>query len=111
MRTNPFSISCEPKEARARFLENSAMRWRKLGRMFGGEGQCPWMTSHAQVPFAERIDGDLYRIYFTSRDARNRSHIGWLDLDITRPNRILRLAETPLLAPGTRGRFDDCGAM
>jgi hypothetical protein len=87
------------------------MRWRKLGRIFGGEGQMPWMSSHAQVPFAERIDGDLYRIYFTSRDAQNRSHIGWLEFDITRPDRILRLAEAPLLAPGRPGRFDDCGAM
>jgi hypothetical protein len=87
------------------------MRWRKLGRIFGGEGQLPWMMSHAQVPFAERIEGDLYRVYFTSRDVQNRSHIGWLELDITRPDRILRLAEAPLLAPGSPGRFDDRGAM
>jgi hypothetical protein len=88
-----------------------SQRWRKLGRVFGGEAQFPWMASHAQVPFAERIEGDLYRIYFTSRDAQNRSHIGWLEFDITRPDRILRLAEAPLLAPGTPGSFDDCGAM
>jgi hypothetical protein len=69
------------------------------------------MMSHASVPFAEQIEGDLYRIYFTSRDAQNRSHIGWLELDIFRPDRILRLAETPLLTPGKPGSFDDCGAM
>jgi predicted GH43/DUF377 family glycosyl hydrolase len=87
------------------------MRWRKLGRVFAGEGQFPWMVSHAQGPFAERIDGDLYRIYFTSRDAQNQSNIGWLELDITRPDKILRLAEEPLLAPGSAGSFDDSGAM
>jgi len=87
------------------------MRWRKLGRVFCGEGQLPWMASHAQVPFAERIEGDLYRIYFTSRDTQNRSHIGWLELDITRHDRILRLVDAPLVAPGVPGRFDDCGAM
>src|SRR4051812_38707847 len=87
------------------------MRWRKLGRIFGADGQFSWMASHASVPFAERIDGDLYRIYFTSRDAQNRSHIGWLELDITQPDRIFRLAQTPLLAPGRPGSFDDCGAM
>jgi hypothetical protein len=69
------------------------------------------MASHAQVPFAEQIDGDLFRIYFTSRDAQNRSHITWLEFDIKRPGHILRLADAPLLAPGRLGGFDDCGAM
>src|SRR5258708_11557245 len=85
------------------------MRWRKLGRIFGGEAPLPWMPSYAGVPFAERIDGDLYRIYFTSRDARNRYTVGWTEIDITRPHRILRLAERPLLAPGETGAFDDAG--
>jgi hypothetical protein len=89
----------------------SIYHWRKLGIVFASEGQFPWMVSHAQVPFAERIEGNLYRIYFTTRDAQNRSHIAWLELDITRPDRILRLAEAPLLAPGRPGTFDDCGAM
>jgi predicted GH43/DUF377 family glycosyl hydrolase len=87
------------------------MRWRKLGRIVSSEGQFPWMVSHASVPFAEKVDGDLYRVYFTSRDRQNRSHIGWLELDINRPDRILRLSDTPVLAPGALGRFDDRGAM
>jgi hypothetical protein len=87
------------------------VRWRKLGRLFCGEGQFPWMQSHASQPFAEPIDGDLYRIYFTSRDKQNRSHVGWLEIDIAHPDRILRLAEMPLLAPGPLGSFDDAGAM
>jgi hypothetical protein len=87
------------------------MRWRKLGRIFCGEGQFPWMASYAGVPFAERIDGDLYRIYFTPRDALNRSHVGWLEIDINRPDRILRLSETPILGPGEPGNFDDAGTM
>jgi hypothetical protein len=87
------------------------VRWRKLGRIFCGDGRYPWMMSHAQTPFAEQIDGDLYRVYFTSRDAHNRSHIGWLDVDITRPDQIARLGETPLVAPGEKGSFDDGGTM
>src|SRR5437588_12986922 len=89
----------------------SIYHWRQLGIVFASEGQFPWMVSHAQVPFAEPIEANLYRIYFTTRDAQNRSHIAWLELDITRPDRILRLAEAPLLAPGRAGSFDDCAAM
>jgi hypothetical protein len=87
------------------------MDWIKLGRVFGGEGQRPWMISHASQPFAERIEGNLYRIYFSTRDASNQCHVGWLEIDITHPGSILRLCETPLLAPGEAGRFDDSGAM
>jgi hypothetical protein len=85
------------------------MRWRKLGRVFCGDGRFPWMASYAGIPVAERIESDLYRIYFTSRDAQSRSHVGWIEIDITRPNRILRIAQTPLLSPGDPGRFDDAG--
>ena len=67
------------------------------------------MASHAGLPFAEHIKDDLYRIYFTSRDDTSRSHVGWLELEITRPNRILRLAELPILGPGAQGGFDDAG--
>src|ERR1700730_12570848 len=98
-------------QARACLLEQWPMQWRKLGRVFCSEGQFPWMASHASVPFAEQIEGDLYRVYFTSQDSQNRSHVGWLEIDIRHPDRILRLSATPLVAPGELGQFDDCGAM
>jgi hypothetical protein len=69
------------------------------------------MMSYAGQPWAEHVAGDFYRIYFTSRDVQGRSHIGWLELDINQPDRILRLAVEPLLAPGALGAFDDAGAM
>ena len=67
------------------------------------------MASHAGLPIAEPIAGDRYRIYFTSRDADGRSHVGWLEIDLNRPDQLLRLSETPLLGPGTSGTFDDAG--
>ena len=87
------------------------MQWQKLGQIFCGQGQHPWMHSHASQPFAERIDADLYRIYFTVRDQLNRSHIAWIEIDIGKPNRVLRVSESPVLAPGATGTFDDAGAM
>jgi predicted GH43/DUF377 family glycosyl hydrolase len=67
------------------------------------------MISHPGVPVAEQIDGDLYRVYFTSRDAQSRSHVGWVEIDIRQPDRILRLSDHPLLEPGATGAFDDAG--
>jgi len=70
-----------------------------------------WMHSHGVVPIAKPIGDFRYRIYFTPRDKLNRSHMGWLDIDIRNPTQVLRLAERPLLSPGAIGMFDDCGAM
>lgn len=85
------------------------MRWKKLGKLFCAEGQFPWMQTHAANPCAEWRGGDLFRIYFSSRDAQRRAHIGYVDMDITRPHEILGVADTPVLAPGETGLFDDSG--
>lgn len=86
-------------------------RWQKLGRIFAPAGETPWMQSHAAVPIAEHLDNDLFRIYFSSRDERNRSFTGSLVIDITSPTRVLDLSTEPVLTPGALGEFDDSGAM
>src|SRR5688572_27910591 len=86
------------------------MKWRKLGRIFQPDGNYPWMRSHAANPTAEHRGGDLFRVYFSSRDEHNRSSIAWLELDLRRPLEVLRLAERPVVTPGGPGAFDDSGA-
>lgn len=85
--------------------------WERLGLVLRAEGQRDWMASHTQMPHAEHLEGSLYRVYFSSRNARNESHIGWFVIDLERPQAIVELAQTPLLAPGPAGRFDDAGIM
>jgi hypothetical protein len=87
------------------------VRWRKLGLIFEPRGTPEWMTSHAADPIARRLEGDRYRIYFCARDSRNRSQIGWFEIDIREPRRILRVSEQPFLALGPLGAFDDCGVL
>jgi predicted GH43/DUF377 family glycosyl hydrolase len=85
--------------------------WRKQGLVFSANGQRPWAMTHATLPVAvPRADGG-HRIFFTSRDAHNRSHAGYLDIDIEDPNCGGRLSREPLLAPGPLGHFDDHGAF
>lgn len=87
------------------------MRWQKLGRVFTAEGQRPWMHSHTSMPFAETLENGHIRIWFTPRDQQNRSHLGWLEINLGNPSSILDMAEEPTLAPGADGAFDDTGAM
>jgi hypothetical protein len=85
------------------------MKWVKRGRIFSPEGQHDWVTSHAMLPIADRIDGDLYRIYFSGRDRNNRSLIGYVEIDINNPKKILKLSTEPVLGLGELGAFDDNG--
>ena len=85
------------------------MRWRKLGLIFSPSGQYPWMQTHAAVPIPLQLGGDLYRIYFGTRDRENHPRIGYIEIDISAPQKILRISDQPILGPGPRGYFDDNG--
>jgi hypothetical protein len=61
------------------------MKWVKKGLIFKPEGQREWVTTHAMLPVADRIRGDLYRIYFSGRDKLNRSLTGYIEIDINNP--------------------------
>ena len=83
--------------------------WQKQGLIIQPPDNREWMASHAMVPFAERIEGDWYRVYFCGRDRFNRSLIGYAELDIRRPKETVRIAERPILGLGELGCFDDNG--
>jgi hypothetical protein len=85
------------------------MNWRKLGQIFAPDKNFPWMISHAANTVAEHVQGDIFRVYFSCRDAQNKSHIAWADIDINSPFKVVALAQKPLLAPGVTGAFDDSG--
>lgn len=90
----------------------AARRWAKLGHLFVGAGQTEWMQTHAAVPFAECVGDDIFHVYFSTRDARQRSHTARLTLELAgTAARVLDLAKEPVLAPGALGGFDDSGAM
>lgn len=87
------------------------VKWKKLGLVYCPLGEETWLHSHAAVPIAEHIDGDLFRVYFSSRDASNRSFTGYVVIDINRPGKIVERSSEPVLVPGGLGEFDDSGAM
>jgi hypothetical protein len=85
------------------------MKWTKLGLVFATNNNHPWMLTHAANPVGEHLHDDVFRLYFSCRDAQSRSHIAYADVDIKPPFRVLKVAEQPLLAPGEVGTFDDSG--
>lgn len=85
------------------------MKWNKRGLIFSPSGQYAWMITHAAAPVPLHLQDDLYRVYFASRDAQNRSHVGYVELDLRAPNEVRRLASKPALALGPLGHFDADG--
>lgn len=87
-----------------------AGQWRKLGRIFAGpDGRHPALVSHAALPIAVPLHGDLVRIFYSGRDARNRSAVGTLVLRLGEVPRIEDQPPEPVLLPGDAGAFDDAG--
>lgn len=87
------------------------MKWIKKGLILEPTGKLDWMVTHAGLPFAEKIEGDIYRIYFHGRDYQNRSQPGYIEIDINEPQKILSITEKPVLSLGSLGAFDDSGVM
>jgi hypothetical protein len=85
------------------------MKWVKKGLIFSPAGQHEWVTTHAMLPIVDRIRDDTYRIYFSGRDRMNRSLTGYVEVDMSNPQKILRLSSQPVLGLGELGAFDDNG--
>lgn len=81
------------------------MTWRKLGRVYVPSDP-NW--THASTPTAYKLGGGYWRIFFAQRDKQQRGHIFSLDLDIRNPAKPMNV-QGPLVNPGRKGSFYDCG--
>jgi len=85
--------------------------WQKKGLIFKPDDKIRWMKTHAALPFGDKIRDNLYRIFFSVRDSKNKAHTASLDIDIKDPSRILRISKKAILSPGKKGTFDENGVM
>jgi len=87
------------------------MFWKKKGLIFNVKNNSPWMISHASVPIIDKIKNNIHRIYFSTRDTTNSSHVGFIEVNLDNPKKILKISKKPILSPGKLGTFDDYGVM
>jgi hypothetical protein len=83
--------------------------WIRLGQVYAPDGSKPWARSHAALPVPLGIGSDLFRFFISTRDANNRSHIGWVDVDLADQPKVIAEAKEPALVPGEFGSFDQDG--
>jgi hypothetical protein len=88
------------------------MIWKKKGMIFCPDGSIDWMKSHAMMPVVYQINDDLFRVFFSPRDALNRSRCASIDLLYENDSFHLdNLTKEPILDLGPLGAFDDSGIM
>lgn len=80
--------------------------WRKLGLIFTANGQYSWMQSHATVPTPLNLGGSIFKIFFSTRNELNQNQVGYVVVDLNRPNQILDLSSRPVIEIGEPGTFD-----
>ncbi len=84
--------------------------WTKKGLIFKTNKQNGWMQSHATLPFADKIQENKYKIYFSTRNFENKSSVGFIEMDFEK-EKILKISKKPILTFGKIGSFDENGAM
>ncbi|OFY88357.1 MAG: hypothetical protein A3K10_15855, partial [Bacteroidetes bacterium RIFCSPLOWO2_12_FULL_31_6] len=85
------------------------MNWEKKGQIFLPNNQFDWVKTHGMLPVTDHVKDDIFRVYFSGRDAANISRTGFIEIDIKDPSKILHLSESPILDIGKLGSFDDNG--
>lgn len=80
------------------------MRWKKLGQLYYPKFVHPKLASHAANPLAVLLGGNIYRIFFSGRDAQNRSSVGFVDVDIIKRN-VLYVHDKPVFSHGQENSF------
>jgi len=84
------------------------MAWTTRGRLIVPDGQAAWVGTHAALPAVLDVAGG-HRVFFSSRDHQNRSHIGYVTVEALVAETPVRFAPAPVLSPGALGAFDDAG--
>lgn len=85
--------------------------WTKLGVIHAVDGAAPWSRTHAQCPTAVMIEDGIFRVYYGTRDERNRTRTTFIDVDADDPTRVLYRHLEPILELGRLGTFDESGVM
>lgn len=89
-----------------------AFEWEKRGLIFRPDSAHGWMNSHAQVPTVLPIEEEgVVRVYFATRPVQSLSQTTFVDLDMEKLDRVVRLHTAPILPLGEPGMFDEHGIM
>lgn len=83
--------------------------WEKQGLVITPNKSLWWNKSHCMIPTPQTLKNGNIKIFFSGRDKKNISHIGYAIIDIEDNFKTLEYSAEPILSPGKLGCFDDNG--
>ena len=86
------------------------MKWKKQGLIYSPLFDKSWRDNSALQP-TPLVLGDKIRFYVGFRDAAGVSRIGFVDVDVRNPQKILNISKSPVLDIGDDGAFDEFGVV
>ena len=88
------------------------MNFRSLGIIFKPKKNLSWSLSHCMIPTVVKLNNNKIRIFFGSRNKKNISSIGFVDLCYNKSKfKAVNYSTKPVLKPGLLGSFDDNGVL
>ena len=81
------------------------MVWEKKGLIYISKGNHSWDKSHTQVPTVDIIDRERWRIYFGTRDEKNRTLTSFIEVEAGNPKNVLYEHDEPVVPLGKIGTF------
>ncbi len=82
--------------------------WQKKGLIYCPDGS-GFFKTHATRPIPYLLDNGNLRIFFSSRSDEDMPYPTFIDVDISNPQKVLKINNEPLLQLGRVGTFDDSG--
>lgn len=86
------------------------MKWEKKGLIYCPDGSLDWAQNTFLTPTPIIIDENI-RIYGGFRDEDGVSRIGYIDVDVQNPSKVINVSKKPVLDVGINGTFDDNGMI
>lgn len=87
------------------------MKWKKLGLVYNPDDHLWWAKTHAMIPTPEVINDEVIRIYLTFCDDSGIGRVGYVEVDVNAPAKILSVSSEPVLDIGIPGTFDENGVL
>lgn len=88
------------------------IKWKKMGLIFSPqETERSWMVHHAYSPVVIQLEASVWRCFFAGRNIDNRASIGFFDIDLREPEKIINFSREPVLSMGPTGTFDCDGLI
>jgi len=79
-------------------------KWKKKGMIYEVSNDNEHLLSHASNPLAINLENDVYRIFYSGRDSKNRSSVSYVDIDIVKQQVTLDFKK-PVLKYGSPTSF------